>query len=327
MRKRWVVLGALALAAGVVFVLNTPMLARPTGELTVLAHRGVSQRYSHEGLTNETCTASRIYAPAHELIENTLPSMRAAFESGAHMVEIDIHPTTDGDFAVFHDWTLDCRTEGQGVTRSHTMAELRALDVGYGYTADGGRTYPLRGRGVGMMPSLRDVLAAFPQGRFLINFKGNQPEEADLLLAYLRATPNVNLERLAFYGARPAERLRELLPEALITSRSGLKQCAKDYLLTGWIGAAPASCRNTIVFVPLNYAWLGWGWPDRFLQRMQEAGSEVYLTGPIARGERLSIHGIDDEATLARVPRGWRGGVTTDAVEVIGPLADERRVQ
>lgn len=324
MRKRWVVLGALALAAGALFALNTSLLAHPTGALTVLAHRGVAQRYSHTGLTDETCTASRIFAPTHALIENTIPSMQAAFDAGAHMVEIDIHPTTDGEFAVFHDWTLDCRTEGQGVTRAHAMAELRALDVGYGYTADGGRTFPLRGHGVGMMPSLREVLAAFPTQRFLINFKGNQPEEADQLLAYLQATPDANLERLAFYGARPAERMRVLLPDALVTSRAGLKRCAKDYILSGWFGAAPASCRNTIVFAPTNYAWLAWGWPDRFLQRMQEAGSEVYLTGAIPSGERAGIYGIDDAAAFARVPRRWRGGVTTDAVEVIGPLAAER---
>ena len=37
--------------------------------------------------------------------------MRAAFAAGADIVELDIHPTTDGQFAVFHDWTLDCRTE------------------------------------------------------------------------------------------------------------------------------------------------------------------------------------------------------------------------
>jgi glycerophosphoryl diester phosphodiesterase len=74
--------------------------------------------------------------------------MRAAFNKGADMVEFDVQPTTDGQFAVFHDWTLNCRTNGAGVTRDHTMKELKALDVGYGYTADGGKTYPFRGKGV-----------------------------------------------------------------------------------------------------------------------------------------------------------------------------------
>ncbi len=72
--------------------------------------------------------------------------MHAAFDAGADIVEFDVHPTTDGHFAVFHDWTLDCRTDGKGVTREHTLAELKKLDAGYGYTADGGKTYPLRGK-------------------------------------------------------------------------------------------------------------------------------------------------------------------------------------
>ncbi len=64
---------------------------------------------------------------------------------GADMVEIDVAPTADGQMAVFHDWTVDCRTEGKGNVRDKTMAELKQLDPGYGYTADGGKTFPLRG--------------------------------------------------------------------------------------------------------------------------------------------------------------------------------------
>jgi len=56
------------------------------------------------------------------ILENTLDSMAAAFELGADVVELDIHPTTDGQFAVFHDWTIDCRTNGKGVTRKQSMA-------------------------------------------------------------------------------------------------------------------------------------------------------------------------------------------------------------
>jgi hypothetical protein len=86
--------------------------------------------------------------------------------SGGHIVpkfgnEIAVHPTADGHFVVFHDWTLECRTDGYGVTRQHTLTELKALDAGYGYTADGGKTFPIRGKGVGLIPSLDEVFAAF----------------------------------------------------------------------------------------------------------------------------------------------------------------------
>jgi glycerophosphoryl diester phosphodiesterase len=325
MRKRWVVLGALTLAAGALFILNTSMLARPPeGRITLLSHRGVHQDFPREGLTNDTCTASRIYPPTHSFIENTLPSIGAAFAAGADMVEVDIHPTTDGEFAVFHDWTLDCRTNGQGVTREHTMAELRALDLGYGYTADGGETFPLRGVGVGMMPTLREVLAAFPARRFLINFKSNEAGEGDRLIAYLDATPGADYGRLAFYGAAPADRVRALRPELRTLSRRRLIDCAKSYMLTGWIGHVGAPCRNTIIFVPSNYGWVAWGWPNRFLARMRSAGSDVVIVDAIRRGERPGVGGIDDAEAFAAIPRGWRGGVATDRIEVIGPIARDR---
>jgi glycerophosphoryl diester phosphodiesterase len=326
-RKRWLVLGAPALFIGGVALANASFWGRPSGELTLLSHRGVHQDFPTDGLTNDTCTAERIDPPTHVLVENTLPSMQAAFDAGAYMVEVDIHPTTDGEFAIFHDWTLECRTNGEGVTREHTMAELRTLDVGYGYTADGGATYPLRGQGVGLMPTLREVLAAFPNRRFLINFKGADPSEADALIAYFDATPGANYGRLAFYGSAPADRVRDLRPELRTVSRHSLLQCAKSYVLTGWYGNVGAACRDTIIFVPSNYGWVAWGWPNLFLQRMQSAGSEVYIVDAIRRGERAGLNGVDDAEAFAAVPRGWRGGVATDRIEVIGPLAAERSAQ
>jgi glycerophosphoryl diester phosphodiesterase len=97
-------------------------------------------------------------------------------------------------------------------------------------------------------------------------------------------------------------------------------QCARTYLLTGWYGNVGAACRNTIIFVPSNFGWVAWGWPDLFLQRMQDAGSDVYIAGPLRRGERPGVVGLDDAESLSRIPRGWRGGLTTDRIEIIGPL-------
>jgi glycerophosphoryl diester phosphodiesterase len=74
----------------------------------LLAHRGLAQTFSMKGIEGDTCTAERIHEPEHPYLENTLPSMEAAFDAGADMVELDIKPTKDGHFAVFHDWTLDC---------------------------------------------------------------------------------------------------------------------------------------------------------------------------------------------------------------------------
>ena len=126
-----IILGGLVLFAGDVYLLNARWLAAPTegGQPRLIAHRGVYQTFSRDSVEAETCTAARIDTPSHEFMENTL--------------------TPDKVFAVLHDWTIDCRTEGHGVTEETPWTTLKTLDIGYGYTADGGK-------GAGLMPRLED---------------------------------------------------------------------------------------------------------------------------------------------------------------------------
>ena len=302
---------------------NTALWIAPETKRTLLAHRGLAQTFSGSGLTATTCTAARIFSPEHGFIENTLPSMRAAFAAGADVVELDIHPTTDGQFAVFHDWTLDCRTDGSGVTREHTLAELKKLDVGYGYTADGGKTYPLRGTGVGLMPSLAEVLRAFPGKRFLIHIKSNDPNEGRQLSARLKSLPPEQLHRLMIYGgALPVAAARQLL-DVKTMSGTTLKHCLVSYFLLGWSSHVPADCERSVILVPVNYApWL-WGWPGRFLNRMHRHDSEVFVVGRYD-GEDFSS-GIDRPDDLKHLPAGFAGGIWTNRIDRIGPLVQKRQ--
>lgn len=321
MRVLRVLLGLLVLFALTAFAINTTLLAPAmSGKPTLLAHRGLAQTYHREGLTGETCTAERIDPPVHEFIENTIASMRAAFDAGADVVEIDVHPTRDGHFAVFHDWTLDCRTEGRGVTREHTLAELKALDVGYGYTADGGKTFPFRGKGVGLMPSLDEVLAAFPGKRFLINIKSNDANEGALLAARLAHVSPERLELLMAYGGdQPIAALKERLPQLRTMSKATLKRCGYAYIGLGWSGYVPQACRTTLLLVPVNLAPYVWGWPGRFLDRMHDAGTEVFVAGAYASGDAGSS-GVDSAEGYEALPDGYSGGIWTNRIDVIGPL-------
>ncbi len=106
--------------------------------LGIIAHRGQHQLFDSTKVQDDTCTASLMLPPTHAFLENTVAGMKAAFEAGADVVELDVHLTPDKQFAVFHDWTLHCRTEGKGVTEQTPMPVLKTLDIGYGYTADGG---------------------------------------------------------------------------------------------------------------------------------------------------------------------------------------------
>ena len=76
--------GALLTVAAAIYLNNASWLASaPEGEVKIVAHRGVHQLYSREGLTNDTCTADRMLPPTHDYLENTLRSMAAAFAAGA----------------------------------------------------------------------------------------------------------------------------------------------------------------------------------------------------------------------------------------------------
>jgi len=324
MRRRRIVGGIILAVAVGLYLANASWLAPvPVGTPLVYAQRGIYQRFSHDNLGERDCTAARILPPTNPYLENTLPSIRAAFDAGASVTSLAIHPTIDGEFAVFHDWALDCRTNGHGDTRKQSMSYLKTLDIGYGYTADGGRSFPFRGKGVGLMPTLHEVLTAFPGKRFIITFKSNDPSEADKLVAYLRAHHDPVDEGLwAIGGDRPIDRLHQLVPQARVSSKKRMKACSIGYFALGWSGRVPDACRHGFIVVPLNWRWAYWGWPNCFLDRMKRKDVEVMLTGPMGKGAGLPS--LSSPAELDAVPTGFSGLIVTDALEAIGPEARRR---
>jgi len=317
---KWLGLG-LALAAVILTFVNASWLAPdPEGSPKLIAHRGLYQLYDREGLERDTCTADRIYEPYHGYLENTPQSVLRSFNMGAHMVEIDIAPTKDGEVVVWHDWTLDCRTEGAGPVRDATLEELQSLDIGYGYTADGGETFPFRGGAfVGAMPTFEELGAQLPpNAHLMINFKSKHPEEADLIAAKFAAMDRDPAEAGdAFYGHEgPIGRIRELFPEAWSWNTQNAKQCSQDYVLYGWSGYLPQSCRGETLLVPLNYQWAFWGWPNRLIARMEEHGGRVVVIGPI--GDNLP-RGLTLPEQVEEIPSSFNGYVWIEDAFTIAP--------
>jgi glycerophosphoryl diester phosphodiesterase len=64
--------------------------------------------------------------------ENTMRSFRSAIAAGCDLIECDVHLSSDGRLVVIHDHTLDRTTNGSGLVRDFTAAELRKLDAGDG---------------------------------------------------------------------------------------------------------------------------------------------------------------------------------------------------
>ena len=91
----------------------------------------VSQLYERVRLGGATLVGGHRGNPA-EHPENTLASFQSAIELGVDLIECDVHLSGDGALVVIHDHTLERTTDGSGLVRQHTLAELRELDAGAG---------------------------------------------------------------------------------------------------------------------------------------------------------------------------------------------------
>ena len=95
-------LAVVVLAA--IYANNTNRLAaHREGAPVLLAHRGIALRFDESDLKNNTNTTTKKQPTSHDYLEITIASLRACFTAGADIVELDFHPTTEGEFAVFHD--------------------------------------------------------------------------------------------------------------------------------------------------------------------------------------------------------------------------------
>lgn len=88
---------------------HLPKLYNRTSEnVVVIAHRGASAYYP----------------------ENTIPAFKGALAMNADIIELDVMMSKDGVPVVFHDVTLYSHTDGRGLVKDYTLAELKELDAG-----------------------------------------------------------------------------------------------------------------------------------------------------------------------------------------------------
>lgn len=281
----------------------------------LLAHRGLAQTFDIEKVKWNTNTAKIIHKPAHEYLENTIPSMQAAFEYGADIVEFDIRVTKDKQLAVFHDFLLEYRTEKAGKVSDYSMRELKQLDVGYGYTFDNGKTYPFRGKGKGLMPAIDEVFKIFKGKKFLIHIRDEGPEIGRLLLQKLETMNEVELNNISIYGNDEAIKLiKAKYPKIPALSKKLMIKALMDYELVGWLGIIPESMKYMEIHLPVKYARFLWGWPLIFQDRVKKANSRFVLV--TSRGEWSG--GFDNDNDLKQIPGGYNGCIWTERIDIVG---------
>ena len=221
---------------------------------------------------------------------------------------------SDGRLVIFHDHALERRTDGQGDVGDHPLAYLQTLDIGYGYTADGGQTYPLRGLGVGKMPTLVEVLETFPDRRFLIDHKDGSMQTAELLVDILQDLPLEQQALLYYWGSEETYAyVHDHVPVVFrfFGQRPQVKHCLLPYLATLGLSGIPEDCQGLGVGLPVEYTKYAWGWPYRFLKGLSGAGLRFYLM-------------VDSEEVARAYADIPADGVVTDWIQEVAPYFRDR---
>jgi glycerophosphoryl diester phosphodiesterase len=176
-----------------------------------------------------------------EFPSNTMYAFRKAMRAGADMLELDIGVTKDGKVIVMHDTTVDGKTNGHGTVASKTLRQIRRLDAAYWFAPGASehyshtlarRAYRFRGVATGRkdppkgfraddfrVPTLAEVLKAFPRTPINVEIKGRTPDEAteeyvqnaETLARLLKNTSRRNLIVVSFQQAAVG-RFHELAP-------------------------------------------------------------------------------------------------------------------
>lgn len=240
--------------------------------------------------------------------ENTMAAFRRAVEvDRTDMLELDVHLTRDGEIVVFHDDTLDRCTDGEGLVRERTWAELERLDAGFHFTPDGGRTFPFRGKGV-RIPRLVEALRAWPDLRFNIELKRDEPGIVDAFADLIRRERVIGRACVGSEDDRLSRRLVDALPDACHFYPSGLLAYFVRAVKTGEPPPeAPPAYR--VLDAPLDYAGI----------RVVDA---PFLEAAAHQGLWVNVWTVDDPLEMRALVHLGVGGIMTDRPDLLRAVLD-----
>ena len=239
---------------------------------------------------------------------NTLIAFENAVALGVDVLEMDVHSTNDGVLVLIHDDTVDRTTDGTGRVNDFTLAELQQLDAGEYWTADDGATTPYRGQGV-RIPTLDEVLTAFPQMKFNIEIKQIEPSIASSLCEALRAHDLTDRALIASFHPTAMNEFRAACPEVATSM-------VEDEI-------RPFFILNTIFLGALYNP------PGAAFQVPEYSGSLHVLTPRFVRGahgNNVAVHPwtIDDPADMERFLDMGVDGIITDRPDLMIELLRSR---
>ena len=228
--------------------------------------------------------------------EATLEAFDHAARLGADILELDARATADGTLVCLHDATVDRTTDGQGPVAGLALNELRKLDAGYRWSADGGKTYPFRGKGL-QVPTLEEALKRHARLRMVIELKVRTAEFARAVCQAVRAAGMAPRVLVASFDHATLRAFRQSCPE--VATSMSQREAQAFWVLSRLRLAALYSPDAVALQVP-----------ERF------AGVEVLAPFMIeaARSRNLHVHAwtINDEEAMRRLIALGVDGIMTD---------------
>lgn len=167
------------------------------GRTLVWAHRGASA-----------------YAP-----QNTNAAFALAAEMGADGIELDVHLTKDGEVLVCHDDTVETTSDGKGLIRDLTLAEIKKFN--FAYRADS--TQFVDKYGFVPAPTLAEVYELLAPTSMTVNVELKTRDE-ELLRLVAQIAREYKMEKRVWYSSFFHDALTGLLkyaPEAKIAPLCG----------------------------------------------------------------------------------------------------------
>ena len=149
----------------------------------------------------------------------TLYAFEQATKIGVDILEFDIRSTKDDQLVLMHNETVDSTTNGKGRIRQFTLKDLKKLDAGYRWTADGARTFPFRGKNI-TVPTLKEVFEKFSDKRMSIEIKQSEPSLVEPLCQIIEKHKMIDHVLVASFSDRVIEEFRARCPKVATSGSS-----------------------------------------------------------------------------------------------------------
>jgi glycerophosphoryl diester phosphodiesterase len=225
---------------------------------------------------------------SYDAPENSLSSMKLAWEQKADAIETDLWLTSDGKIAIFHDATTK-RYDGQSRKVSDlSLAELQQLDIG----KIKGASYAGE-----KIPSFEDILATIPEkGRILIEIKCG-PEILPAFVRVIRASkrPAAQLCVISF-NYDSVKQSRALLPEIEHYLLAGYKKDPMTGQMPELGPLIDQAKQAQLTGLDLQYTW---PFSANFVSKIRNAGLKLFVWTVDDRdvASKLTALGVDGITT------------------------------